>query len=72
MTENRVVKAADSWLGLVFGIFNLFMQIFVVCAIIYIISYIPFVGNIKDWLFEGSTVGTWLYERSIDLLNWLF
>jgi uncharacterized membrane protein required for colicin V production len=72
MTENKVVNFADSWLGLLFGVLKLCGIMFIAFSLLFVLAKIPFLSELEDWIIKESAIGNWLYERTVDILNWLF
>jgi|GEM_PF-3291182 len=66
--KNRIVNEADSLLGFLFGLLHFCFIFFILSAVVYIITALPFANGLHDWLFSKSVVGLWLYNTATDLL----
>lgn|GEM_PF-1255000 len=64
--NNETLNRVDKFLGIFLGIAKFACLMILLSTLAFLLSVIPLVGNSVDWLFEGSTVGRWIFNLVVE------
>jgi len=68
--EHDVINSIDKFLGIGLGFAKFLMFVCVVFIVVALLNEMPIIDRTANWLFNGSKVGTWLYEDIFVKLIW--
>jgi len=72
LTENQTGFVVDAWLGALFGILRFLISVMCWMMFLFVLSSIPFINGIAEWLFSGSVICHWLFEATGSIVLWFF
>jgi len=60
--KSQGIDTIDKFAGLVLGVAKFVLGMITFFSIIHLMSAIPFVNQVNDWLFDRSTIGEYIYR----------
>jgi uncharacterized membrane protein required for colicin V production len=70
--KDKKFDTADKIGGVFLGVVKSVFSMCLFCVTFYLLTAVPFMGAAVDWFFKGSTVGSFIYDITVEIIMPIF